>query len=59
VNKKEFILLWAKYVRTHSDKEWGRQQKILIDSQVKNVTNFTKRTKLKKILIKKYRAQQA
>lgn len=30
----EFIEKWADYVRTHSDEEWSRQQKILIDSQL-------------------------
>ena len=29
----EFFRFWAKYVREHPDKEWSRQQKILIDSQ--------------------------
>jgi len=34
-NAKErlaFIDFWAEYVRTHSDEEWGKQQKVLIDS---------------------------
>ena len=32
----KFVEFWANYVRTHSDKEWSRQQKILIDSQIKS-----------------------
>ena len=32
----EFIEFWANYVKTHSDKEWSRQQKVLIDSQIKS-----------------------
>ena len=32
----KFIEFWANYIRTHSDKEWSRQQKVLIDSQVNN-----------------------
>ena len=32
----EFIEKWADYVRTHSDEDWSKQQKILIDSQIKN-----------------------
>ncbi len=32
----KFIEFWAKYVREHSDEEWGKQQNALIDSQIKN-----------------------
>ncbi len=38
-NKKErirFVSMWAEYVRTHSDREWSSQQKVIIDSQLKN-----------------------
>jgi hypothetical protein len=38
-NRKErikFISMWAEYVKTHSDVEWSSQQKVLIDSQIKN-----------------------
>ncbi|MBU1199483.1 MAG: hypothetical protein KKF46_00600 [Nanoarchaeota archaeon] len=28
-----FVEYWAKYVRTHPDKDWSKQQKDLIDSQ--------------------------
>jgi hypothetical protein len=31
--RMEFVRLWAKYVREHSDREWSEQQKTLIDSQ--------------------------
>lgn len=37
-NRKErmnFVEFWAEYVRKHSDKEWSKQQKIIIDSQLK------------------------
>ena len=30
----EFIKKWAEYIKTHSDEEWGEQQKMLIDSQI-------------------------
>ena len=36
-NQKErlqFIEFWAEYVRTHSDKEWSKQQNFLIDSVI-------------------------
>jgi hypothetical protein len=45
-NKKErmkFVELWAEYVRTHSDREWSRQQKIVVDSQLKGLITPTKR----------------
>ncbi|MBU1204223.1 MAG: hypothetical protein KKG60_04110 [Nanoarchaeota archaeon] len=32
----KFIEMWAEYVRTHSDKEWSKQQNILINSLIKN-----------------------
>lgn len=38
-----FVKYWANYVKTHSDKEWSRQQKILIDSQIKNAREFRKK----------------
>jgi len=30
----EFIDFWVNYIKTHSDKEWSSQQKVLIDSQI-------------------------
>ncbi len=38
INKKQrrkFVKLWAKYVKEHSDKEWSKQQNVIIDSQLK------------------------
>ncbi|MFH1638621.1 MAG: hypothetical protein ABIB71_09405 [Candidatus Woesearchaeota archaeon] len=32
----EDVERWAEYVKKHSDKEWSSQQKVLIDSQIKN-----------------------
>ena len=37
-NKKDkinFIKFWVNYIKTHSDKEWSKQQNIIIDSQIK------------------------
>ena len=34
-----FVEYWANYVKTHTDKEWGRQQNILINSMMKNAKN--------------------
>ena len=39
-NRKErmkFVELWAEYVKTHSDREWSKQQKVVVDSQLKNL----------------------
>lgn len=36
-NKKErleFVEYWANYVKTHPDKDWSKQQNIIIDSQL-------------------------
>ena len=39
MNKQDrewFIDYWAEYIRKHSDKEWSRQQAVLINSQLRN-----------------------
>jgi len=36
-NKEErvnFIKFWADYIKTHSDKEWSRQQNVIINAQI-------------------------
>jgi hypothetical protein len=36
-NAKErlwFVDFWVNYIKTHSDKEWSRQQNIVIGSQI-------------------------
>ena len=41
-NKEErmnFVKYLANFVRTHSDKEWSRQQNILINSLMQNAKN--------------------
>jgi len=51
--RREERLKWvgfsADYVRTHSDREWSRQQKNLIDSQIQSARQFriSKETYLK------------
>lgn len=37
--RMEFVKTWAEYVRTHSDRDWSRQQKAVVDSQLKNLIN--------------------
>ena len=34
-----FVEYWAEYVRTHPDKVWSKQQKVIIDSQIMNARN--------------------
>lgn len=31
-----FVRRWAEYVRTHSDKEWSRQQNVIINSALRS-----------------------
>lgn len=33
-DRLNFVKFWANYIKTHSDKDWSEQQKILIDSQI-------------------------
>jgi len=35
-DRLNFVKFWAEYIKTHSDKEWSKQQNMLIDSQIKN-----------------------
>jgi hypothetical protein len=39
--RKEFVLKWAEYVRTHDDKDWSRQQNVIINSALKSA-NMTR-----------------
>jgi hypothetical protein len=56
VDRKEFIRFWANYVKTHKDKEWSKQQKKLIDSQIKSSREFLKKNpKIAEILLRKFR----
>ena len=44
-NKEErlkFIDQWVEYMKKVSDREWSRQQKILIDSQIINARYWRK-----------------
>jgi hypothetical protein len=36
--RMKFVDLWADYVRAHSDREWSRQQKIIVDSQLRSLS---------------------
>lgn len=31
-----FINYWTEYIKSHSDEDWSKQQKVLIDSQIEN-----------------------
>ena len=56
MDRKEFIRFWANYVKTHKDKEWSKQQKKLIDSQIKSAREFLKKNpKVSEILLRKFR----
>ena len=36
--RMDFVEYWAEYVRTHSDKEWSKQQNVIINSCLKNAS---------------------
>ena len=37
--RTEFVKIWAEYVRTHSDADWSMQQKVVVDSQLKHLSD--------------------
>lgn len=44
-NKKqrnEFVKYWANYVKTHPDKEWSKQQNVLINSMLRSARQKTR-----------------
>jgi hypothetical protein len=38
--RMKFIDFWADYVRTHPDKDWSGQQKVLIDSMIQSARSW-------------------
>ena len=34
--RMDFVLRWAKYVRTHDDKDWSQQQNVIINSALQS-----------------------
>jgi len=38
--RDDFVKFWANYVKTHSDKDWSKQQNILINSVLKSATQL-------------------
>ena len=39
----EFVKYWADYVRTHPDKDWSKQQVVLIDSMLDGAQELSKK----------------
>lgn len=37
-----FIDYWVNYIKTHPDKDWSRQQNLLINSVLKSVTQSSR-----------------
>ena len=35
-----FVKYWANYVRTHPDKEWSKQQNVIINSMFQNAKSY-------------------
>jgi len=52
--RKSYVQKWANHVRTHSDKDWSKQQNIIINSSLKSASmtkeQFFKNEKRKKII---------
>ncbi|MBS3126889.1 hypothetical protein J4228_01855 [Candidatus Woesearchaeota archaeon] len=47
-NQREwFIDYWVSYMKTHSDKEWSRQQNVLINSMLKSAKQWLREEYLK------------
>jgi len=44
--RMKFVDLWADYVRSHDDKDWSRQQNVIINSSLRSA-NMTKEAYLK------------
>jgi hypothetical protein len=38
--RMKFIDFWAEYVRTHPDRDWSGQQKVLIDSMMQSARSW-------------------
>ncbi len=36
--RMEFVRKWADYVRTHDDKDWSKQQNVIINSCLKTAS---------------------
>ena len=39
-DRLNFIKFWVKYMKEHSDEKWGKEQAIIIDSQLKSAKEF-------------------
>ena len=40
-DRRRFVRKWAEYVRTHDDKDWSRQQNVIINSALRSA-NMTR-----------------
>ncbi len=47
-DRRWFIKYWVDYIKTHSDTEWSKQQKVLIDSQIESARHLAGKNKIKK-----------
>ena len=41
-DRMNFVKFWAGYIKTHPDKEWSKQQNILINSQLQSSKRLVK-----------------
>jgi len=41
--REEFIDFWVKFVKTHKDSEWSKQQNLLINSQLQGAKQLSRK----------------
>ena len=39
-SRLKFVQFWANYVKTHPDSDWSRQQRVIIDSQIRGARDW-------------------
>ena len=38
-----FVTYWASYIQSHSDQDWGQQQNVVINSQLKSAHQWSRK----------------
>jgi len=50
-DRNNFIIYWTEYIKSHSDKDWSKQQNVLINAQLHSARHdiYLKRMGLREI----------